>query len=57
MNAEAKLKEIDRLWDDAYRAFLGAFDSPIMRRRINNENAEDARRRLRELARLIESKD
>ncbi|BAG41486.1 hypothetical protein [Ralstonia phage phiRSL1] len=35
---------------DAFRAFTGAFDTPIARRRQSNELAEDARERLRQFA-------
>lgn len=35
-------------WVDAYAAFVGAFDTPVARRQIDNEFAQDARRRLRE---------
>lgn len=35
---------------EAYRAFTGAFDTPVARRRQNDEYAEDARRRMRMLA-------
>ena len=34
-------------WNDAYAAFVGAVDTPQMRRMINNEYAEDARKRMR----------
>lgn len=33
---------------EAFRAFTGAFDTPIARRRQSNELAEDARQRLRQ---------
>ncbi len=33
-------------WADAYAAFVGAFDTPLARRQIDNEFAQDARRRL-----------
>lgn len=33
-------------WDDAYSAFVGAFNTPLARRQIDNEFAQDARRRL-----------
>lgn len=36
-------------WDTAYRAFVGAFDTPLARRRHDDEYAADARRRLRDL--------
>lgn len=36
------------IWNDAYAAFKGAFDTPQMRRAINDEYAEDARKRLRD---------
>jgi len=36
-------------WADAYAAFVGAFDTPQMRRLINDEYSNDARRRLRDL--------
>jgi hypothetical protein len=37
-------------FNDAYRAFIGAFDTPQMRRQICNEYADDARKRLRDFA-------
>jgi hypothetical protein len=37
-------------WDDAYRAFVGAFDTPVERRKRNDEFAEDARVRLAKFA-------
>lgn len=36
-------------WQNAYAAFQGAFDTPLARRRDNNEYAADARQRLRTL--------
>lgn len=41
-------------WKDAYAAFSGAFDTAVMRRKIDNEYADDARKRLYELNKLIE---
>lgn len=35
-------------WADAYAAFQGAFDTPLARRRMDDEVSQDARRRLRE---------
>lgn len=40
-------------WDDAYRAFVGAFDTPQLRRTIDNEYAADARQRLRRINEAI----
>lgn len=36
------------MFDAAYRAFVGAFDTPLARRQFDNEYASDARQRLRE---------
>lgn len=36
-------------WTEAYAAFVGAFDTPQMRRKLNDDYANDARVRLREL--------
>lgn len=33
-------------WDDVYAAFIGAFDTPLARRRFSDDYAKDARRRL-----------
>lgn len=40
-------------WDEAYRAFVGAFDTPQLRRIIDNEYAADARRRLKRINEAI----
>lgn len=40
-------------WDDVYSAFVGAFDTPLARRQIDNEFAQDARRRLSAMNELI----
>lgn len=45
--AQARLKELERLWPDTLAAFRGAFDTPLARRRDNSEYAEDARDRMR----------
>lgn len=36
-------------WNEAYAAFVGAFDTPLARRRQSDEFSNDARRRLREI--------
>lgn len=41
----ARLEMLDE-WNDAYRAFKGAFDTPLSRKRQGDEYAEDARKRL-----------
>lgn len=33
-------------WDEAYRAFIGAFDTPLARRRMGDDYSTDARDRL-----------
>jgi len=33
-------------WQDAYAAFKGAFDTPVARRKVDDEYAADARQRL-----------
>lgn len=38
--------EVHDLWNDAYRAFKGAFDTPVARRKQDDEYAKDARERL-----------
>jgi hypothetical protein len=40
-------------WEKAYAAFIGAFDTPLARRRFNDEYAIDARKRLREFNDLL----
>lgn len=42
-------KELANEFDEAYRAFVGAFDTPLARLKNNNEYAQDARDRLRAL--------
>jgi hypothetical protein len=42
-------------WAEAYAAFIGAFDTPLARRQIDNEFAQDARRRLRDINDLVTS--
>lgn len=37
-------------WNDAYAAFVGAFDNPVARRHREDEYAIDARWRMREFA-------
>jgi hypothetical protein len=44
----AEVAEAMRGWNDAYAAFVGAFDTPAARRRQSDEYANDARDRLRE---------
>lgn len=44
MNNE--LDRLRKLWDDAYRAFKGAFDTPLAWRNDQSEFAEDARKRM-----------
>jgi hypothetical protein len=39
---------LPQLWNDAYMAFKGAFDSPMMRRKLDDEFSADARKRLRD---------
>lgn len=41
------------VWNDAYAAFKAAFDTPVMRRKVDDEYAEDARRRLAELNEIM----
>ncbi|WP_321820749.1 MULTISPECIES: hypothetical protein [unclassified Burkholderia] len=50
MAAEAAAPSLRAEFDDAYRAFVGAFDTPQMRRAVAGEYADDARRRLRTFA-------
>lgn len=40
-------------WDAAYRAFIGAFDTPLARRKQGDEFAEDARLRLRDFGEAL----
>lgn len=50
---EALEAEVERLREEfveAYRAFTGAFDTPVSRRRQNDEYAADARRRMNDFA-------
>lgn len=46
--AERERDRLAAVWKDAYAAFIGAFDTPLARRRDNSEFAQDARRRLSE---------
>jgi len=39
-----------KIFDEAYRAFVGAFDTPISRRKLDDEYATDARQRLRDFS-------
>lgn len=39
-------KDLRKEWSDAFRAFVGAFDTPVARRKQDDEYARDARRRL-----------
>jgi len=52
MSTKAELLEN---WDAAYRAFKGAFDTPMARRKDSSEYSEDARKRLSDFDDLIRS--
>jgi len=41
-------------WNAAYAAFRGAFDTPVMRMKTDNDYADDARRRMREFNELMQ---
>lgn len=41
------IHQLAEVWDEAFRAFVGAFDTPLARRLQADEYAEDARKRLR----------
>jgi len=40
-------------WQDAYAAFKGAFDTPVARRKVDDEYATDARERLAALNEML----
>lgn len=40
-------------WQDAYAAFKGAFDTPVARRKVDDEYATDARQRLAALNEML----
>lgn len=40
---------------EAQKAFAGAFDTPLARRRIDDEYAADARQRMRDIAEKLET--
>ena len=40
-------------WLDAYAAFKGAFDTPVARRKVDDEYATDARQRLAALNEML----
>lgn len=46
----AAFEALQSEFEQAYRAFVGAFDTPQMRRMLSNEYADDARKRLRDFA-------
>lgn len=46
--------ELISAWEQAYLAFKGAFDNPVARRKLDDEFAEDARSRLRDLDELMQ---
>jgi hypothetical protein len=47
------MEHLRKQFIDAYAAFVGAFDTPQMRRRMPDEYSEDARKRMREFAELL----
>jgi hypothetical protein len=47
---ERKMIEINlEEWKNCYAAFRGAFDTPLARRRFDDEFSEDARKRMRQI--------
>lgn len=44
-------------WREAYAAFKGAFDTPVARRHMGDEFAQDARRRLRDFDEALRALD
>ncbi|WP_141715390.1 hypothetical protein [Burkholderia ubonensis] len=51
--ARLALAELAAEFDEAYRAFVGAFDTPQMRYIVSGEYADDARKRLKAFAEHI----
>lgn len=51
--AEARVAKILAEWEPTYRAYHGAFDTPLARRRDGSEFAEDARARMHEFHDLL----
>ena len=53
MPEESKAEEMVSIslaeWKDLYKSFRGAFDTPLARRRQDDEYANDARKRMRVL--------
>lgn len=47
------LKELRDHWEDAYTAFVGAFNTPVARRKSSSELDHDARTRLKEFNNMI----
>jgi hypothetical protein len=47
--------QLKHLWEQTYAAFAGAFDTPISRRRQNDEYSIDARQRMRAFNEIIEN--
>lgn len=45
----------EAVWKDAYASFQGAFDTPVARRKQDDEFANDARRRMREINEVLTS--
>lgn len=43
---EQECASLRATWQDAYAAFKGAFDTPVARRKVDDEYAADARQRL-----------
>lgn len=45
---QPQVSALKQAWTDAYAAFVGAFDTPLVRRARPDDYSEDARKRLRE---------
>lgn len=47
MNDAERLRHLQKMWEESYRAFCGAFDTPAARMKQSDDFANDARERLR----------
>jgi len=53
--ARVDMDEVGARWKEAYAAFAGAFDTPLARRRQDDEFASDARRRMKSFDAFVEA--
>lgn len=52
---EEHIQSRSQVWDEAFAAFKGAFDTPLARRRQSDEYSVDARQRLHQYNSLMKS--